>query len=160
MSVFPTQEASLAPFWGQRNPPYHSGASKNATLCPDVAIRVTLTTLPWSTRRPGPEGRPGCQCHCCEALGCLLNLSGLVGLLVNKCLRDAFMSLSCARLQGHKESHHSTAPASGGALAHVRTALLSHGTGKENKHVGKGHARLLGAALGLSVALAAWALLS
>ena len=69
------------------------------------------------------------------------------------------MSLSCARLQGHKESPHSTAPASGGAPAHVRTALLSHGTGKGNKHIRKGHTQLLGTALGLSVALAAWALL-
>lgn len=59
------------------------------------------------------------------------------------------MSLSCARLQGHKESPYSTAPASGGALAHVRTALLSHGTGKENKHIRKGHTQLLGTALGL-----------
>ena len=45
-------------------------------------------------------------------------------------------------------------------IASIMAALLSHGTGKENKHVGKGHAQLLGAALGLSVALAAWALLS
>ena len=57
------------------------------------------------------------------------------------------MSLSCARLQGHKESPHSTAPASGGAPAHVRTALLSHGTGKGNKHIRKGHTQLLGTAL-------------
>ena len=42
----------------------------------------------------------------------------------------------------------------------MRTALLSHGTGKENRHIRKGHTQLLGAALGLSVALAAWALLS
>lgn len=70
------------------------------------------------------------------------------------------MSLARARLWRHKESHRSTAPASGGALARLRTALLSHGTGKENKRIRKEHARLLGAALGLSVALAAWALLS
>lgn len=42
----------------------------------------------------------------------------------------------------------------------MRTALLSHGTGREHKHIRKEHARLLGAAFGLSVALAVWALLS
>lgn len=42
----------------------------------------------------------------------------------------------------------------------MRTALLSHGAGREHKHIRKQHVRLLGAALGLSVALAAWALLS